>query len=103
MVYPRAISPPRRRTLTSNVIRGDMINGVSVTHSCFLECFRGKGGVWRKNWSEIFLPFLDFTYYPQVSYNKFERLKSQISENTNQDYNCQNLNFVKRILTLMQL
>lgn len=33
IVYPKAISPPRRRTLTSNVIRGDIMNGVSVTHS----------------------------------------------------------------------
>lgn len=33
IVYPKAMSPPRRRTLTSNVILGDIINGLSVTHS----------------------------------------------------------------------
>lgn len=33
IVYPKAINPPSRRTLTSKVILGDMMNGLSVTHS----------------------------------------------------------------------
>jgi hypothetical protein len=33
IVYPNAIKPPRRQTLSSKVVLGDMIKELSVTHS----------------------------------------------------------------------
>lgn len=41
IVYPKAINPPSRRTLTSKVILGDIMNGLSVTHSWKQQSNRG--------------------------------------------------------------